>query len=176
MPVYHSSFNEKKDQFQSCCNTCIFPLKTKVKGPAPPAKTGEEDIIDETIKFFRANVLFRTFDSQGPGDLTQCYLTIYIGEIIREVQKYKTKADALKNILTVSTSGNFKIPGEDGFCLPGFFTPPKAKAEADLFRAYYRQLREESANRLIEILFTNEGPNKWWFQFSKRKFMNIAKT
>jgi actin related protein 2/3 complex subunit 3 len=95
----------------TACGSALLPLKTKVKGPAPPAKpcqsctldqqrqavgglgkqahrsfvltcpsSAEADIIDEAISFFRANVLFRTFQSQGPADLTLAYLTAFIAE------------------------------------------------------------------------------------------------
>jgi len=174
MPVYHSSFNEAKNP--PTCNTQVFPLKTKVRGPAGILKDTDKDIIEEALELFRANVLFRTFKSEGPADLTLCYLTVYIGEVMREVQKHKTKIEAHKGVQTLSHSGNFKIPGEDGFVLAGFFTNPKNKNEADLFRQYYRQLREEAAIRTIDTVFDDKGQNKWWFQFSKRKFMNIAKT
>lgn len=65
----------------------------------------------------------------------------------------------------------------------------------DLFRGYMRQLREETgscvdprssscsdvpltaANRLLDRVYREDGSqNKWWFQFAKRKFMNVAKT
>ena len=36
---------------------------------------------------YRANVLFRQFEPQGPADRVLCYLTIYIGECIRYGQR-----------------------------------------------------------------------------------------
>ncbi len=38
---------------------------------------GQEDIIDETLSYFRANVLFRNFDVRGGGDRTLIYLTLF---------------------------------------------------------------------------------------------------
>jgi len=175
MPTYHSAFNKTNGQL--CCNTAVLPLKTKVKGPAPPCGAKEEDVVDEAIKYFRANVLFKNFEPEGPADLTLCYLTIFVGEVLRDCNKHKTKLEAQKGVQTLSHSTNFKTPGEDGFCLPGFFKPPAAKPEQDLFRAYFRQLREELATRLIDQIYGADGnKNKWWFQFNKRKFMNIDKT
>ncbi len=47
----------------------------------------------------------------------------------------------------------------------------------DLFRNYFRQLREEVCTRIMERVFDADGnPNKHWMQFAKRKFMNIAST
>ena len=45
----------------------------------------------------------------------------------------------------------------------------------DAFRTFYRQLREEVVNRLVDLAYLENGEqNKWWMSFSKRKFMNIA--
>jgi len=122
-------------------------------------------------------VLFKNFGTEGPADLQLAYLTIMIGEVIRECVKYKAKGDALKGIQVLSMSTNFKLPGQDGFPLPGFFKPAQNKNEEDTFRAYFRQMREELAIRAIEAIYDATGAkNKWWFQFNKRKFMNIEKT
>lgn len=56
--AYHSSLVSST---QSVGNTAILPLKTQVKGPAPPCTTGT-DIIDEALYYFRANVFFRTYE------------------------------------------------------------------------------------------------------------------
>lgn len=37
--VYHSTFNGQ--QVQTTCGAALLPLKTKVKGPAPPAKSSQ---------------------------------------------------------------------------------------------------------------------------------------
>jgi actin related protein 2/3 complex subunit 3 len=146
-----------------------------VKGPAPP--TNDKDIIDEAVEYFRANILYRTFDSEGPADLTLCYLVVLMSEIIREMAKAKTKTEAAKAVQTISLSTSFSIPGEGGFPLSGFFTNPKTKQEGDLFRSYFRQLREETCSRTLDVIYDAKGQqSKWWFQFQKRKFMNIAKT
>jgi len=175
MPVYHSSFNDWKGQLS--CGSAILPLKTKVKGPAPPCKSTDLDIVDEALQFFRANVLFRNFPTQGPGDLTLAYLTVYIAQILREFAKQKTKNEAKAKITAVSMSQTFAIPGEKTFCLPGFFSNPANRNEGDLFRQYYRQAREELVNRLVDVAYLENGEqNKWWMSFAKKKFMNIAST
>jgi len=173
MPVYHSTLNSS--QAQTACGSAILPLKTKVKGPAPPAKSEENDIIDESITFFRANVLFRAFKSEGPADLTLAYCTAFIAEVLRFFAKQKTKEDAKKKMTELSMSQNFPIPGERTFALAGFFSTPASRQESDLFRQYYRQLREELCNRLIELAYLPSGQqNKWWICFSRRKFMGIT--
>jgi len=175
MPVYHSSFNETEGE--KICNTVMLPLKTKVKGPAPPGRTDGEDVIDEAIKFFRANVLFRKFESQGPADLSVCYLTILISEILRLCASNQavTKNAGQKKLLEISLKTNFLIPGDNGFSLAGFFTAPVSRSEGEKCRQYFKQLREETCLRMLDVAYNEDGTrNKWWCQFSKRKFMNIA--
>lgn len=42
----------------------------------------------------------------------------------------------------------------------------------DLFRAYFKQAREELAMRIVNKLYGADGvKDKWWQSFSKRKFM-----
>lgn len=175
MPTYHSQFNETKGD--EICKTVVLPLKTKVKGPAPACPDGETDIIDEAIDYFRANVLYRNFQSEGPADLTLAYLTVFISECLRVFAKHSDKKEASKQIVQLAVSGSFAIPGDKGFPLGGFFSEPGNRSESDKFRAYYRQLREETSLRMLDRAYLPDGSvNKWWMQFSKSKFMNITKT
>jgi len=175
MPVYHSSLNGSSVSL--VCGSALLPLKSRVKGPAPSLGSGDTDIVDEAILFFRANVLFRNFQHKGPADLTLAYLTVYIGELLRAIAKCKSKDEAKRQLTSITMSTTFSIPGDKSFCLPGFFSAPANKSESDLFRQYYRQLREETFNRLIDLCYLQDNPNqlnKWWICFAKRKFMNIA--
>ncbi|RKO95192.1 Arp2/3 complex 21 kDa subunit ARPC3, partial [Caulochytrium protostelioides] len=78
MPAYHSAFNAPGGRMAG--NMGIIPIKSKIRGPAPPAPEDQEDVIDEAIDFFRANCLFRNFEIKGPGDRTLIYLTLFIQE------------------------------------------------------------------------------------------------
>lgn len=136
-----------------------------------------KDIIDEAIEFFRANVLFRTFQPKSGADLLLCYLTVYISELISFLYKSpENLAECRKKVQQVSYNSSFKIPGNDGFCLSGFMKAPQTPAEAEQLRSYLLHLRQECANRLVEILFRDNKANKWWFGFRTRKFMNIDRT
>ena len=57
MDAYHSSFNDSKDE--KSCGIVVLPLRTKVKGPA--YYTDNKDIIDEALKYFRANIFFKNY-------------------------------------------------------------------------------------------------------------------
>lgn len=41
-------------------NFALLPLRTQSRGPAP--STSSEDIIDESLYYFKANVFFRTYE------------------------------------------------------------------------------------------------------------------
>jgi actin related protein 2/3 complex subunit 3 len=53
----------------------------------------EEDIIDETLQTFKANILFRNFEVKGNADRLLIYLTLYVSQCLRKIQG-KNKADA----------------------------------------------------------------------------------
>jgi actin related protein 2/3 complex subunit 3 len=80
-------------------------------------------------------VLFRNFKKEGPADLLLAYLTIYVGELLRLLQQRgKNKTEAKANVTAVSMSGNFSIPGEKGFPLPGFFQDATSRADQGAWR------------------------------------------
>lgn len=56
--AYHSQIKE----FSSTVgNMSILPLRTQYRGPAPSVHT-DNDIIDESLYYFKANVFFRTYE------------------------------------------------------------------------------------------------------------------
>ena len=136
------------------CGAALLPLKSKVKGPAAPCPADQSDVIDEAVLFFRANVMFRNFQPKSPADLTLSYLTVYIGEMLRAYSKCITKEEAKKQMTSISMSTSFAIPGDKTFVLPGFFQAPATRQEGESFRNYFRQAREETAIRLVEIAFS----------------------
>jgi len=173
MPVYHSRFNEKKD-LQLVCKAAVCPLKeSSVKGPAPVHRETEPDIVDEAIMYFRANILFNQFDVEGGADLTLIYVTAWIADCLRLLTAQKTKADAKKASTAIGVNKKFQVPGDAKFPFGVYFDKPKNNNEKQLFVDYFQQLRYETLNRLIEICYDDKGQNKFWFQFSKRKFMNV---
>ncbi len=79
MPAYHSAFNDAPPTSE-VCGCPIFPLKTRARGPAPllDASSEHEDIVEEALRLFRANVLFRNFELKGGADKVLIYLTLFI--------------------------------------------------------------------------------------------------
>lgn len=155
------------------------PAAASATPPRPPhgfpssAPADEADIIDEVIGFFKANTLFKQFQPQGAGDRLLIYLTLYITECLKIIEKCATPVDAMKQ-LTSKAHESFKIPGDAGFALGSFYPGPTTSQEADLCRGYLKQAREEIGRRLIEKVYVDGAPSKFWTTFAKRKFMNKA--
>ena len=174
MPVYHSAMNEVECRVVSSCS--ILPLKTKVRGPAPVADDGATDIVDEALDFFRANVLFSSFEVKGGADRCLIYLTLYISQCLKRLEKAKNKDDGGKILFALSNE-SFPMPGGAGWQLGGHIPAAESRSDSDTLRSYFKQMREETGRRLLEKVFDEAGggaPNKWWMSFSKRKFMNIT--
>ena len=170
MPAYHSKKNS--DGYDEACSCSICPLRTTVKGPAPPALPDTDDIIDEVLNLFRANVLFRNYDVKGGADRTLIYLTLHCCQCLVRCEKIEDKPTAVRELRALSSTKQFALPGEANFCVGGLFTAPKNKAESELWRTYFKQAREELAIRLCDKLFEGNGSkSKWWQSFSKKKFM-----
>jgi actin related protein 2/3 complex subunit 3 len=87
----------------------------------------QEDIIDETLAYFKANVLFRNFEINGPADLMLAYLILYTTQCLVTIRG-KNKSQAVKDLYTLSVS-NFLIPGDGGFALGGLVAAPASRAD-----------------------------------------------
>ena len=47
----------------------------------------QEDIVDEALTFFRAQVYFKNYAVQGPADKTLIYLTVFIQKCLEVISK-----------------------------------------------------------------------------------------
>ena len=142
---------------------CVCP-------PFPAA--GVDDIIDETLYFFKANVLFKHFEVKGAADRVLIYLTLYTTQCLQKLEKCPSAVEGLK-ALTAMAHETFRVPGEPGFALGAFFPAPGSSQEGELCRSYLKQAREELGRRLVSKVYGEDGaPSKFWLVFAKRKFMN----
>lgn len=169
MPAYHSTITD----YDKCIgNMALLPLKTQYRGPAPTYNGEDQDIIDETLYYFRANVFFRTYEIKSEADRVLIYITLYITECLKKLQKCATKSQAQNEMLSLAKS-KIDIPGEAGFPLNSVYVKPTNAQEADLMRQYFQQLRLETGNRLVQKAYGEDGkPSKWWLCFAKKKFMD----
>ncbi|KAJ3082642.1 subunit of the Arp2/3 complex [Quaeritorhiza haematococci] len=179
MPAYHSTFNE--GDYRLVGNLSLLPLKTKIRGPAPPQMDpSADDIVDEAIALFRANCFFRNFEIKGPADRVLIYLILFISECLLKLSQKTGPSGGISlveagKLLNTHALQNFAVPGDANFPLNAVYERPASRADADLMRQYISQLRQELATRLPERIWDSvEGkPSKWWMCFAKRKFMGI---
>ena len=149
------------------CGLGMCPITTKFKGPSPTNTTGKPDIIDEALKFFKANVLFRNFEVLGPADKTLIYLTLFISEALQKIGGCDLES-AKKEMYSLSIQ-DFWIPGHKQWPLAGFTSDPASRSEKDQVRSWLAQLRQECGVRLCELVFKEDPkkPSKWWICFQK---------
>ncbi|KAL4939831.1 hypothetical protein BDV06DRAFT_198024 [Aspergillus oleicola] len=184
MPAYHSIFLEDRD-VPVIGNFPVLPLRTRTRGPAytlpmlPPGSDTIDvqpdnesyDCVDEILSLFRANVLFRNFEINGPADRMLIYGTLFITECLGKVKPAMTVREAEKALNNVALD-NFAIPGDASFPLNQAFESPRDRQDAETLRAYLSQVRQEVAIRLLARLYPGGvGPSKFWLSFTKRKFM-----
>ncbi|XP_059616453.1 actin-related protein 2/3 complex subunit 3-like [Phlebotomus argentipes] len=169
MPAYHSQL---RDYSQSLGNMALLPLRTQHRGPAPGTNS-EQDIIDEALYYFKANIFFRTFEIKSEVDRVLIYVTLYITECLKKLQRCSNKNQGHQEMYSLAIS-KFDIPGEAGFPLNSVYARPATSQEADLMRQYFLQIRQETGHRVCEKVFCGDDgkPSKWWLCFAKKKFMD----
>lgn len=169
MPAYHSSFLEPQ---QCIGGVAVLPLRTSFRGPSPQHIGSSQDIIDEALYYFKANVFFRTYEIKSEADRLLIYITLYVTECLKKLQRCSSKSQAQNEMYTLAIS-RFDIPGDAGFPLNSVYSKPATSNDAEFLRAYLTQLRQEVGLRVCEKVFGESGkPSKWWLCFAKKKFMD----
>lgn len=108
----------------------ILPIRTQFRGPAPPLPSSvEQDIIDEAIYYFKANIFFRTYEVKSEIDRVLIYVTLYIPECLKKLQRCANKNQGMQEMYTLAIS-KFDIPGESGFPLNSVYAKPQTPNEA----------------------------------------------
>lgn len=110
------------------------------------------DIIDEAIYYFKANVFFKNYEIKNEADRTLIYVTLYISECLKRLQKCSSRGQGEKEMYTLGIT-NFPIPGEPGFPLNAMYLKPTNKQEDETMRAYLQQIRQETGLRLCDRVF-----------------------
>ena len=109
---------------------------------------------------------------KGGADRVLIFLTLFISQCLKRLTKSANKAAAEKEMFKLAKE-KFPMPGESGWLLGGHIPRAKSRKEEDNARKYLEQLREETTQRIVEVVFKTGQPNKYWMAFSKRKFMNL---
>lgn len=159
--VYHSSLADQAAAMM--CSCPILPLRESIRGPAPnldpPTTDGavQEDIVDEVLRLFRANVLFKSFEVHNAADRLLVYLTLYTSLCLNsashttstpttlhhwshvELAENKPDRSGADRALSKLAHEGCALPGEPGFPLGGLMTPPENAHETgwDAAIAYY---------------------------------------
>ncbi|MBZ3891467.1 GPN-loop GTPase 3 [Sciurus carolinensis] len=123
--AYHSSLMDPDTKLIG--NMALLPIRSQFKGPAP-RETKDTDIVDEAIYYFKANVFFKNYEIKNEADRTLIYITLYISECLKKLQKCNSKSQGEKEMYTLGIT-NFPIPGEPGFPLNAIYAKPANKQE-----------------------------------------------
>lgn len=76
-----------------------------------------------------------------------------------------------RSVRSLASESTIKLPGDSGFPLSSIMQCDASHRDA--VRAYFKQLRMVTAERLFARIVEDDGTlNKWWLSFHKRKFMN----
>ncbi|VDM70177.1 unnamed protein product [Strongylus vulgaris] len=171
--VTYEAYHSKIEHELVVGNMALLPLRTNFKGPAPRTDN-ELDIIDEALMYFKPNIFFREFEIKGPSDRTLIYLTLYITECLRKLQRSPSKISGQKDLAALALSHQLPIPGEADFPLNNMFKAPANKQEEETMRSYLQQMRQELGMRLCELAFPDPStkPSKWWLCFARKRFMD----
>lgn len=115
MPSYHSKLVSEK----SVANIALLPFRTKFRGPihgyttangSPESAESPLDIIDEALFYFKPNVFFKTYEIQSNSDRVLIYLTLYIIECLKRLQRLNSKEAGYQEMHALAIS-RFDIPG-----------------------------------------------------------------
>ena len=101
------------------------------------------------------------------------YLILFISDCLSRIAASHgpwTKHEALKQLSSHAVDG-FALPGDANFPLSSLYSAPASRADADALRQYLTQARQETVTRLVEKIYQDDVPSRWWLAFTKRKFM-----
>lgn len=177
MPAYHSRLTNEKCVYYA--NMAALPFGNSKSQPGNRNAIENQDdpttcdIIGEALYYFKANVLFRHYEIKSEADRTLIYVTLYISECLKKLQRCSSHNQGMKEMHSLAIQ-NFALPGEEGFPLNALYQKPKSDQEREQLRNYILQLRQETGKRVCDKVFeSSDGkPNKWWMCFVKRKFMD----
>jgi len=114
--------------------------------------------------------MFRNFEIKGGADRTLIYLILFISDCLARIGAHKgwSPNEANKQLNTYAVD-HFSLPGDGGFPLNNLYAAPANRVDADLLRQYFLQARQECAARLVEVVYADGTPSKWWLSFQVRR-------
>lgn len=109
---------------------------TRLLSPLGPVDPQAEDIVDEALATFKANVFFRNFEIESEADVVLIYLTLYIQDCLQAISKAPNRNEAGKK-LTALAIESFAIPGNGNFALGGLVTGPGNRNDEGTYETAY---------------------------------------
>merc|ERR1711935_165116 len=136
---------------------------------------GGNSFVDQALDVFKANILFKQFKIETDVDRVLVYITLYIIDCLKKLQKCSNKERAAQTMKAAALEA-FALPGDSNFPLNAFFSKPKTSQEKEELKKYMTQMRQVTGSKLVERVFseTMDRPSKWWTCWSKRKFLNVS--
>lgn len=161
-----SAFGEVK-----CQNISGLPI-LNVRDTTRNGKDPAFDIVDEALYHFRTNIFMRDFPAKTGADRLIIYLTFYGMKCLKFFNKNKKDRQKCQLEIDGWNLKPFPIPGEGGFIIDSYVTQPKSEGEKRELRDYFKKLRVEMGNRLLQIVFAQGEADKWWVCFANKKFLD----
>ncbi|CAB4042275.1 Actin-related 2 3 complex subunit 3 [Paramuricea clavata] len=114
---------------------------------------GSTDIIEEAIYYFKANIFFKNYEIKGDADRVLIYLTLYITECLKKLQRCQSKEQGRKELQTLAVTA-FDIPGDSKFPLNAMYQKPNSRQESDQMRQYMflipKQINHQSGGCVLQ--------------------------
>lgn len=177
MPAYNSIFIEEKYS-----TLCGMPVMNYFTGKVPNLDTSllknpnvkelEFDIIDESIMYFRANVLFKNFPIKSDADKLLIYISVFISKCLEYAAAAGNDYDKAKNYLKNLIDDAEWTPNLKSHFLNNLLNVQQN--EVNDLQSYLKSIRKETVMRLIYILYDSESKTidlKYWLGYAKRKFL-----
>ena len=133
------------------------------------------DVISEALDMFRVAILMKGgFAIETPADKVLIYIHLWIHKCIQMAAAEVKSKSELAEYFRLCSLTDLALPGDSDFPLNRLFSQ-RDKREGSLCQKYLKQLRYETAIRLIDKLYENEeNLSKWWMQYANYQFLNIS--
>lgn len=178
MPAYHSTFVVDEKYTKTINNIPLLSLASENN----TLSQDQYDITDEVLDLFKSNTFFKNFEFINSSDRLLTYGILYINACLTLLTNKTPKNEGIKKLYNYAIDSNI-APGEPNFKLNNMFMidgSGTSRSDLEDLRSYLQAFRISLANKLIQRVYTDfkdpskeiEYPNKFWLQFSKKKFMN----
>ncbi len=174
MPSFHSLYTDTSNS--RACDFPLIPFQTGKNAVLDPklirSLDKSTDIIDESIVYFRANILFKNFSIKTEGDKALLYITVFISKCLEIMYNNQSNIKKAKEMLNnLINEAEWSPTVKTHFLNSVLVINPNETVD---LQKYLKGLRQETVSRLINLWIDSESPSldlKFWFSYAKRKFL-----